>query len=114
MDFRINAATSTILLVTTLAACAPYASDVRPVLDTSIYSCDDLRERFQNKAGEVAVLSDLQDRSATDDIYSIAVLGFPIPARDGADKQRLAVAKGQFNAMQQAYARCEQERLVEK
>ena len=102
------------LLATSLSACAPYANDVHPVMDMHVYACDGLRERFQNKAGELAVLTDLQNKSATDDIYSVAILGFPVPAREGADKHKLAEVKGQFNAMQQAYARCEQERLATK
>ena len=94
--------------------CSIYASDVRPVADMHYYSCDGLRERLQNTAGEFAVLTKLQDDSATDDIYAVAFLGFPLPAREGADKQKLAETKGRFTAMQQAYARCEQERLAAK
>lgn len=97
-----------------LTACAPYANDVRPVMDMHVYACDGLRERFQNTAGELAVLTKLQNDSATDDIYAVAFLGFPLPAREGADKQKLAETKGRFNAMQQAYARCEYERLAAK
>ena len=101
-----------------LSACAPYANDIKPIVDTTNYkalSCADLHNAWIATAQEKARLTTLQNDSANDDVISIIWLGFPVPARAGADRYKLAQLKGSAYAIETQYlAACTNEEVTPK
>ena len=89
-----------------LSACSPYANDVQPVVDNTNYkalSCADLYDAWIATTQEKTRLTTLQNDSANDDVISVIWLGFPVPAREGADRYKLAQLKGSAYAIEMQY-----------